>query len=645
MRARRDPVPRAKEAWWWLGGVLTLGLGVAGLVVAGIALWENIDIRQLAPELQEPPPPLPAPSVPPATSRAADVSFSTALFMSQRNRDYFPDPDFYGTQIARWSESAKQVGGVVRVVSEAEGLRTVAPDDVLLIPEAPCLSSSERAAIMAHLERGGSLVTNWALGVRDERCRWWGWETLMDVTGAEAIRELDDRSDLYFTVPDGLPSSVGLDPGTRVALRPDPAVALRMPGRRVYWSDWALNPAPDRIGLETDVAVATTVTRSEGRVAWFGARFAQGASVRDEALLERVFQNGIRWAGGAPYAAVSPWPAAARGALVFLLDVEGEAYRNAADVATLFRSDGIPISFFAVSQLVEDDDSLAQILVSAGEVGTQTVDHRPLAGLTAQEQRIRLRRSWNDLEAWTGVAPQGLRPPEELSDAVTLEAWRRAGGSYVLGDNEGRSAAPEIHQTEDGPVILIPRLMKDDYTVIVRDVTLRSQRLAEAFLAGTRKLRAIGGLGVVAGHTQIIEPGARLDAFHAVADSMRAEGGWWIAEARDVARWWLDRSRVELTWAPVDPTVLERVARVVTPEDLLVSLEEGASLSDLWVDVVAPLPERSIPLVDGVSADFMEASWGMRVRVGDLSGGDVRRISFVLMEDVSQTSDGAQDGP
>ena len=70
MRPKRDPVPRAKEAWWWLGGTLTLGLLGAAVVAAGIALWENIDVRQLTPGLTVEEPPLPEPMIPPAAERA-----------------------------------------------------------------------------------------------------------------------------------------------------------------------------------------------------------------------------------------------------------------------------------------------------------------------------------------------------------------------------------------------------------------------------------------------------------------------------------------------------------------------------------------------------------------------------------------------
>ncbi|MDA0327668.1 MAG: polysaccharide deacetylase family protein [Gemmatimonadetes bacterium] len=306
---------------------------------------------------------------------------------------------------------------------------------------------------------------------------------------------------------------------------------------------------------------------------------------------------------------------------------------NALDVAAMFEIEQLPVTFFVVSQLVEHDEALAEALITAGEVGTQTVDHTPLAGLTAQDQILRLRRSFDDIESWTGVAPAGLRPPEEVFDARTLSAWRLAGGRYVLTGNEARSASPELHETPNGLLVLLPRLLKDDYTVVVRDVTLRSQRLADAFLAGTRKMRAIGGLAVVAGHTQIIVRGPRLDAIRTVADTVRAQGDWWLARADEVATWWLARSAVELTWVVAEAPPSGRNMRPSGPEDLLVSLASGAGLEDFWVDIVAPkLGPNVIPLVDGISVVFVETGWGMRVRVGSLSVGEVRRISLVSVD-------------
>ncbi len=298
------------------------------------------------------------------------------------------------------------------------------------------------SAIRSHVEAGGGLVSNWAVGARDEDCEWRGWGAVGELTGAGDVRELAVREALYLTVPGGMALSPGLDPGTRIELRPEPSLALHLPGPRVYWSDWALNPAPDESGGGADVAAATTLNSSGGRTAWFGFRLSQAATPRDSLRLDRLVQNGILWAAGRAVAAPAPWPNGKRSALLLVEDVEAE-YPNARAMADLLEELKLPGTFFAVSQLVLDDTELGQTLARVGEVGSQTSDHNPVAGLAYEDQAVRLRRSWIEIRDWTGDAPGGLRPPEESFDSNTLRAWREAGGRYVVATNQARSGSPE----------------------------------------------------------------------------------------------------------------------------------------------------------------------------------------------------------
>lgn len=648
MRPKRDPVPRARDAWWWLGGTFTLGLLGAGVVAAGIALWENVDVRQLAPDLAEPPPPLPAPVVPPDASRPP-ASFGAVLFASAASAAYFDDADFHPAELRRWEEVVASTGGSVRVVTDAEGLRAVSERELLVVPEAPCLSPAEVAAIGSHLASGGSLVANWAIGVRDDSCEWRGWSTLLEITGAADVRELPRGDGLYLTVPGALPESPGLEAGARIELRPDPALGLRVEGERVYWSDWALNPVGIEEAAGADAAVVTVTTAEGGRVTWFSMRTGQAATDGDAVRLERLLRNGVAWAAGIPSAQAATWPDASRAAGMLVLDVEGsDAAIRARDAAAVLSGERIPVTFYVVSGLVEGDTALARSLTAAGEVGTQTLDHAVLTGRTAQDQSMRLRRSRDQMEAWTGEPPVGLHAPEDSYDVHTLASWRSVGGRYLLAVNDARSASPEIHETPGGPIVVLPRLLKDDYAVVVRDVTLRSRLLAEAFLAGAAKSRAIGGLAVIAGHTQIIVSGPRLDAFRTVADSLRSGDGWWLAEGREIADWWLARDALQVTWRPAaggapsggagasvaadSAAAADPVPEGLTPVDmptLVVTSPDG--IARLWMDIVAPLlPAGAVPLVEGVSVDHALEPWGVRVAIGTIEAGDSVTVSFAL---------------
>jgi peptidoglycan/xylan/chitin deacetylase (PgdA/CDA1 family) len=604
-----------------------LGILGGGITAVAIVLWQNIDIRQVAPQLAAPALPVPLPESAADAAREGRT-FDAVVFSSPRNQAYFPDPTYYRAALASWSALIQNTGGNVREVADAEGLSTLREQDLLVLAEAPCLATDEVAAVHAHLQNGGGVIANWAVGVRDADCEWTGWQTIMDLTGAEDVRELPTREGLFLTVPGGVALSPGFDPGTRIELRPDPSLALRLPGPRVYWSDWALNPQPDESGGGAAVAAVATYSALGGRITWFGHRLDQAATPADSARLSRLVQNGVAWAASVPTTAPAAWPGAQQAALVFTLDVE-EQPQNALSVAAFLRERELPGTFYVVSQLLLEDPEMARALIDAGEVGSQTSDHTPLQGLTAQDQRVRLRRTSSEIEEWTGVAPTGLRPPEETFDPNTLDAWQRAGGTYLLATNESRSASPELHRVGDGTQVLLPRLLKDDYNIIVQDRVLRGTSLGQALLEGTRKMRAIGGLAIVAGHTQIMRDGSRIEALGTVADSALAQGDWWIARASDVADWWIARGATTVRFEPTSEG-----SSPAPVADIVVTAPLDRGVENLWIDVVIPSPpDGLIPLVEGRSVDYEQTDWGMRVPVGDLSAGATRRITYLVLED------------
>ena len=90
MQRRREPLPRARDSWVWLGGVLVLGFAGAGAVAAAVTLWENVDVRELSPGFvaTPPPPPFAEPAVWPARARS---TFSAVVYWSDASAAFFPD--------------------------------------------------------------------------------------------------------------------------------------------------------------------------------------------------------------------------------------------------------------------------------------------------------------------------------------------------------------------------------------------------------------------------------------------------------------------------------------------------------------------------------------------------------------------------
>jgi hypothetical protein len=174
----------------------------------------------------------------------------------------------------------------------------------------------------------------------------------------------------------------------------------------------------------------------------------------------------------------------------------------------------------------------------------------------------------------------------------------------------------------------------------VQKGAIRADRLTGAFLEGAEKLRAIGGLAVIAVHTQIVGTGRRLDAIRAVADTALAQGDWWIAEAVEVANWWKARSGVRVTAVHPRVETIEADSLGARTLDIRVAGPAGESITGLWIDIVLPRGSDAVtPAVDGVPVDYTTTDWGIRVPLGDLPDGETRLISLQPRFEDGQDSD------
>jgi len=476
MPPKRDPVPRARSAPQWLGGLFMLGLIGAAVIGGGALLWENVDVQRMTAStaLREPhTSPL---ALMQETTAQTDTPFVAPLYFSQASSDFFPEADYYPGLLDRWDQLARDAGAQVTRISSVEDIDSLDAHRVLIAPSAVCLSAAEVAAMRGFAERGGGLVATWATGARDSSCTWLGWDALTALTEIPDFNTLEEREAVYLTVPAGLPLSVGFGPATRVELRYESQLALATSGTRPYWSDWALNAEPVDEVVGMDAAAWLGRTSAGGRIVWFGFRLGHGASERDEEYITRLLRNGVWWAASVPVAEIAPWPNGTQSALLLTQDVESH-FANAVNLARVAREKAVPATFFVVSQLAAEHPEMADSLAEAGEVGSHTSDHTAMSGRPYVDQRARLSRSQAELRSWSGHPAFGLRPPEEHFDEATLRSWSWNGGTYLVGVNEARAGSPEVFDTPDGKIVLLPRIIKNDYNVFVQDGAMRSRRL------------------------------------------------------------------------------------------------------------------------------------------------------------------------
>ena len=628
MPPKRDLVPRVRSAPQWLGGLFVLGLIGAAVIGGGALLWENVDVQRMTSSaaLREPH------SAPPAlmsnTPAHSDTPFQATLYFSQQSSAFFPEDDYYPGLLDQWERLIGAAGAQVTRISSIDAIDSLEIQNVLVAPSAVCLSSAEVAAMRGFADRGGGLVLSWATGARDSSCNWVGWDALSELTETPDFNSLETRDAVYLTVPAGLPLSVGFGPATRVELRYESQLALATTGTRLYWSDWALNaePVEDVVGM--DAAAWLGRTSTGGRIVWFGFRVGHGASERDEEYIARLFRNGVWWAGGVPVTELAAWPNGAHAAFLLTQDVESH-FANALHLARVAKEKAVPATFFVVSQLASEYPDIAASLAEAGEIGSHSSDHSVVSDRTYIDQRARLSRSQAEIRNWAGNPAFGLRPPEERFDETTLRAWGWNGGSYVVGANEARTGSPEVFNTPDGKVVLLPRIIKNDYNVFVQDGAIRSRRLTEAYLAGMAKINALGALAVVSLRTQVAGEDSRIQLVADVIDSARAQGDWWFASGNEMATWWLARWESSLAVMGADPGRLQ----------VLVQAEASLGLDGAWLEVFLPgAPEDWVPQQNGVLMRHVRTQWGVRIPLQDIAPGETSLIDLTYSEPLPRIS-------
>ena len=456
---------------------------------------------------------------------------------------FYTTPGTLDSITSGWRTALTSAGADARVVSAS-----VASIDrtarVLVVPSSPCLTVEAREAIDGFAARGGGVIITGLTGVYDAGCRPIGYGLIVATTGASRADTLDSRPMTYLTIRAGSPLSADIPPGSRIDLNPGRQVALRLPQRDAFFSDYALQPQPADHAPLLDVAITHT-PYGHGRLVYWGFELRDVVHLPwDRALSAILLRNSVGWAAGLPISSVEPWPKGRVAAAAIAQDVEA-SFTNARYALDSLEAAHVPSTFFLTSDLARANSRLSRDLANAGEVGSHTENHRLLGGLPLGDQRDRLDKSEKDLTRLIGLPRvSGLRPPQEQFDFATMSAWLAVGGEYVFGANDSRSVSPELLPVGHDTLVLIGRVASDDFAAAAaarNDPT----RTANLLLDEYARYRALGGLYALSYHSQVLAAPDLVPALAHVARKLAADTAVWLATTGDIADWWRVRSQLD----------------------------------------------------------------------------------------------------
>lgn len=510
------------------------------------------------------------------TRRALPTRVRVAIVRDPAAADYYDSPATLDTIVRRWRDVLNAVGADARIVGSSQ-LRG-AVSDVIVVPSSPCLTLDTREAIEMAGAKGQGLIVTGTPGTHDAGCRSIGYGLLIGLTGASRAELLRGRPMVYVSIPGGSALSADIPPGARLNISPASQIALRAPSRDAFYSDYTLGAQPLNGEPFFDAAIVRSTYRG-ARVVYFGFELNDAvSSAWNKGVLRLLVRNAAAWTGDVPIASVENWPDGRESAAVVAQDVE-QGFANARHALDSLSDLGIRSTYFLTSNIALRNRRLTRRLSKAGEIGTHSENHDLLGGAPFARQLERLQTTQRELTELLDTPVKGLRPPEEQFDEATMAAWLAVGGTYLLGANDSRCAAPELLNVKKDTLLLLPRVFADDIAAAGPGWTHSPAAVRTQLREGFAKARDVGGLYVLSYHSQLLARREYVPTLASVAREIASDTTVWLTTGAEISEWWMGRATLDLRVIRqgnrLDVTVMNPDKRVVENAILRVALPDG----------------------------------------------------------------------
>ena len=592
-----------------------------------------------------PPFPPPTPVVTAITSKdrtesqAAVTSFST-LASNAANDSLFVEPKVivYASPVTRaylaktglnnvrnisntqvWSVFLRKYQIPFQLITTVDKLETTSAS-VLVLPSSVALSEREKQAIASFRVKGGSVLSSWLTGVRNENGTEVGFNFMEKVLDVKVVgtTEVDVKDE--FMLPHGdSPVTHHLPAGTRVWLeRIKGLTPLRLEGRQTaaQIKDWSRTPV---FGKATSLVVFDERQQISGqfsRSVVFGYSEPLWLSA-DPRKLEAIAHNAIFWLLRQPAAHVTAWPFPYRSAFVMAVDLMDSVSDADLAYAKLLEQAGGRGTYYVVSDTVAKSANKLNMLQAAGHeiayLGDNYTDFRGQSEAVQQRRLNSMRKVAKD----SGVeisADAGFHAPMDSYDKSTTKLLMAGNFGHLLAAEDGSEARlPFFASGQQEPdstlsskaLVILPRTQKGPEDLVDN---CRPEVGLKPFFNELDLSEKMAGLSVIplSGESDLTR--AQSAEIFSYLNTRRARV--WMATAGQVANWWRERERVSV-----------RLESGVTGPRLVVSILAGVALQQ------AATVSVNLPEMDGMLRLVARGSYEKTPRVARL---DAWRVAVVL---------------
>jgi hypothetical protein len=559
------------------------------------------------------------------------------LYVSITNQNYLNSGNLdagYAPQV--WEVFLKKYKIPYQVVTSIGELET-SSSGVLVLPSTVVLSSRERRAIVNFRARGGSVLTTWLCGVRDDTGNWVGFDFMEKTLDAKVVGDTSKDKDDNFLMPNGdSPVANALPAGHRVWLeRAREWYPLRLAGRNsaAHIMDWSRTFDVDK---ETSVIVfderpLDQSGASRSVAIGYPERLWQSANPEH---IEAINYDAIMWLLRLPSAYKAAWPAPYTSAMAITIGAAEVIAAPDMGIADLIEKTGAKATYYSVAEHVPKSvKNLIELQRRGHELGFMGDSFNGFEGQPKATQAMRFEKMEQKFkDAGLSIpANPGFHAPTESYDKNTVALLLQRGfGHYVsfmdATDSRLPFIAPAANNTESNTAsistVVLPRTQRGPEDATEEgdvDDGLKS------FFAELTLAEKMGGLSVIRLPTQSLLP---IEEWTKVfKDFETRKDRMWMPTGSTIASWWRERERVNA-----------KIEGISSSPELKVEIKGPMALAEhvvVWVN----LPKLGSTLTM-INADISKASdpsprvfrvdqWRAGILLANLKPGSYRwRLQF-----------------
>ncbi|WP_235952963.1 polysaccharide deacetylase family protein [Noviherbaspirillum galbum] len=487
-----------------------------------------------------------------ADAGPAGASFPVYLYASPATQAFFQaNEGNYDTILGQWRTYLRDTGKDFRELGRAD-LLAQPPRGVLVLASALLLDDQERRAVEEFGRRGGSILGSWAVGARDGKGEWRGFQFVQDLFDLRVAGEITRQSEEWFIAPSGDgPLTWPLPAGRRMYLGKIAENPLRIDARNVAarYMTWERSRDP----ALANGAIAFS-ERYDSRRVYFGfSEPAMDFHPRDD--IYRMLDAILAWLRHEPRVYKAAWPGGRLAAQLIAMEVDGAA-ESVAALSQQLDALGLRASFFLItSQAGAFPDLLRSLARRGHELAYQADVPDGFKDQNAEIQEQRMLAMFADVRKIGGPGPlalHGFRAPNESYDQSTEILLRRHGMQYHVADAAATiDRLPYFSSAEkavppESALVVLPRTSLEDLEY--RGDAMNEERAGMQLVREYEEALNMGALNMLLIHASSYASGSPVNAalpafFRRLADSRDKT---WVARADDIAAWWRARDRASV---------------------------------------------------------------------------------------------------